>query len=83
MKKITTAVLGAALVALSFAGAANASERHHVRRGVHQPVASGTTDPRNAFDSYGGLDPREARAAAYGVQPGLVYGGATSAPAGP
>lgn len=82
MKKITTAVLGAALVALSFASAASASERHHVRRAVQQPTVSGATDPRNAFDSYGGLDARQSRAAAYGVQPGLVYGGTTSAPAG-
>lgn len=82
MKKITTTVLGAALVTLSFASAASASERHHTRHAVRQPAVSGAADPRNAFDYYGNEDSRQARAAAYGVRPGLVYGGAISAPAG-
>jgi hypothetical protein len=77
---ITAATLGATLIALSFASAANASDCRHARRAVQSSALMGTADPRGAFDYY--LDPREARAAAYGIQPGLVYGGTTSAPAG-
>jgi hypothetical protein len=81
MKKITYAAVGAALIALSVANAASASERHHARRHVQQQSVSTNADPRNAFDSYypgWGRDP----VPTYGVYPGLIYGGATSAPAG-
>jgi hypothetical protein len=80
--KISYAVLGAALVALSAASTANASERHHIRRHVQQPHHLGSTaDPRDSFAYYYPGWGRD-RAPTYGVYPGLIYGGATSAPAG-
>jgi hypothetical protein len=81
MKKITYAAVGAALIALSVANAASASERYHARRHVQQQSVSTNADPRNSFDYYypgWGREP----VPAYGVYPGLIYGGATSAPAG-
>ena len=87
MKKITTTVtatvFGATLVELSFAGAASATERHHVRRSAEQSTLSSASDPRNAFDYFGDRNvQQQERAAAYGVPAGYVYGGTISAPAG-
>jgi hypothetical protein len=79
MMKYVTAAAISALVALTVANAANASEPRHARRHA-QPVTTTTNDPRNAFDYYPGWG-RDS-VPLYGVYPGLVYGGATSAPAG-
>jgi hypothetical protein len=68
-----------ALVALTVANAASASEPRHARRHA-QPVTTTTSDPRSAFDYYPGWG--RDRVPLYGVPPGLIYGGATSAPAG-
>ena len=78
MKKITATAMAAVLIT-AFASSAGATERH--RRHVQQPDVS-TSDPRDAYAS--GYYPGWGRpmAPSYGVYPGLIYGGATSAPAG-
>ncbi|MDB5654582.1 MAG: hypothetical protein JWQ94_2195 [Tardiphaga sp.] len=77
MKKITIAAMAVALTA-SFASHAGAAERHHGRH-VQQAGAS-TGDPRDAYGYYPGWG--RPMVPSYGVYPGLIYGGATSAPAG-
>lgn len=79
MKKFSYAAMGAALVVLSVS-AASASERHHVRRHIKHATVSTNTDPRDAYDYYPGWG--RPKAPSYGVYPGLIYGGAISAPAG-
>ena len=79
MRKIVLRAAGAALLAMSMAHSANAAERHRMRHVTQQP-AVGATDPRDAFGYYPGWG-RE-RVPSYGVYPGLIYGGAISAPAG-
>jgi hypothetical protein len=80
MKKIITLAFGSALVVLTVASAASATERKGVRRHTQHPVVTTTSDPRNAFDYYPGWG--RDRVPLYGVPPGLIYGGAISAPAG-
>ena len=83
MKKITYAAMGAALVALSVANTASATERHPTRH-VDRPAVA-ASDPRDAYASWQGqYYPGWGRPAVptYGVYPGLIYGGAISAPAG-
>ncbi|WP_441241670.1 hypothetical protein [Tardiphaga sp. 768_D3_N2_1] len=80
MKAFIATVLVATVVATMVADAASASERKHARRHVQQPGTSTRIDPREAYDYYPGWG-REA-VPIYGVYPGLIYGGATSAPAG-
>ena len=77
MRKIVLTAAGAVLIALSISTAASASERHR-RHAPPQPV--GVTDPRDAFGYYPGWG--RDRVPSYGVYPGLIYGGAISAPAG-
>jgi hypothetical protein len=77
MKKITATAITAVLIA-AFASGAGASERHH-RRHVQQPGVS-TGDARDAYGYYPGWG--RPMVPSYGVYPGLIYGGATSAPAG-
>jgi hypothetical protein len=82
MKKVAIVMLGAASIALSFANAAAAAERRHVRlHHVRPPVFSAGTNPGDAYDYY---YPGWGRPAvpSYGVYPGLIYGGATSPPTG-
>jgi hypothetical protein len=81
MKKVAIITLGAALTALSFADAASAAERQHARHHHVRPVFSTGTNPSDAYDYY---YPGWGRPAVppYGVYPGLIYGGAISAPAG-
>ena len=79
MRKIVLMAAGAALVAVSMADAAGAAERHRGRHVIHQPAA-GFVEPRDAFAYYPGWG--RDRVPSYGVYPGLIYGGATSAPAG-
>ncbi|MET0707111.1 MAG: hypothetical protein ABWY82_09750 [Tardiphaga sp.] len=79
MRKLVLTAAGAALIALSITSAASATERHRARHVTQQP-AVGATDPRDAFGYYPGWG-RE-RVPSYGVYPGLIYGGAISAPAG-
>lgn len=79
MRKIVLTVAGAALLAMSMAHAANAAERHRGRHVAQQPAAW-FTEPRDAFAYYPGWG--RDRVPSYGVYPGLIYGGATSAPAG-
>jgi hypothetical protein len=78
MRKITAIAIGAALIALSVSNAASAAERHRSRH-VQQPAFSGG-DPSDAFGYYPGWG--RPMVPSYGVYPGLIYGGATSAPAG-
>jgi hypothetical protein len=75
MKKFITAAVGSALIALAMTGAAGASG-HHMRK---HPVVVVNGDSRDAVLYYPGWgrDP----VPVYGVYPGLVYGGAASAPA--
>jgi hypothetical protein len=79
MRKFTCAVAGAA-VALSALNAASASERHDRHRHLQQHGVSVHTGPREAYDYYPGWGRDSVRL--NGVYPGLMYGGATSAPAG-
>ena len=79
MSKIVLMAAGAALVALSMAGAAGAAERHRGRHLAQQPATS-FTEPRDAFAYYPGWG--RDKVPSYGVYPGLIYGGAISAPAG-
>ncbi len=79
MRKIVLMAAGAALVAVFVADAAGAAERHRGRHITQQP-AVGFTQPRDAFAYYPGWG--RDRVPSYGVYPGLIYGGATSAPAG-
>ena len=78
MKKITATAIAAVLIA-AFVSNAGATERH--RRHAQQPGVS-TGDSRDAYAS--GYYPGWGRpmVPSYGVYPGLIYGGATSAPAG-
>ena len=80
MKTFIATVLVATVVATMVGNAASASERKPVRRHVQQQGVSARIDPREAYDYYPGWG-REA-VPVYGVYPGLIYGGATSAPAG-
>lgn len=80
MKKIVALGLGSALVVLIAASAASATERKNVRHYAQHPVVATNSDPRNAFDYYPGWG-RDS-VPVHGVYPGLIYGGATSAPAG-
>jgi len=75
MKKITATAMAAVLIA-AFASSAGASERH--RRHVQPSASAG--DARDAFAYYPGWG--RPKVPSYGVYPGLIYGGATSAPAG-
>ena len=79
MKKLTATAMAAVLIA-AFASSANATERHRSHHAKHQAV--NTSDPRDAYAS--GYYPGWGRPMqpTYGVYPGLIYGGATSAPAG-
>ena len=79
MKKLTAAAIAAVLIA-AFASSAGAKERHRGRHVHHAAVSTG--DPRDAYAS--GYYPGWGRpmVPSYGVYPGLIYGGATFAPAG-
>lgn len=68
-----------ALIVLTTAGAASASESRHVRRHGQHPIVVINGVSRNAVAYYPGWgrDP----VLVYGVYPGLIYGGAASAPA--
>ena len=76
MKKITATAMSAVLIA-AFASSAGASERH---RGRHVQPSASAGDARDAFAYYPGWG--RPKVPSYGVYPGLIYGGATSAPAG-
>jgi hypothetical protein len=80
MKTTITAAAASALIALTVSGAATASERRSVHRHAQPQAVTTYSDSRDAFAYYPGWgrDPVLVR----GVYPGLVYGGATSAPAG-
>jgi hypothetical protein len=77
MNRIVAATFGAAVIASSLAGAANADTRH-IRRHPSPPAMS--TDTRDAYDYYPGWG--RDKVTVRGVYPGLIYGGATSPPAG-
>jgi hypothetical protein len=76
----TFIAVATALAALTIAGAAGASERGHAGRHVQQQGIGSRADVRDSYDYYPGWgrDPVQMR----GVYPGLIYGGAISAPAG-
>lgn len=81
MRTFIAVAVAATLVATMGGNAASASERKPARRHVQQQQGvSAHIDPREAYAYYPGWG-REA-VPVYGVYPGLIYGGATSAPAG-
>jgi hypothetical protein len=80
MKTTITTAAASALIALTVSGAATASEQRSAHRHAQPQAVTTYGDSRDAFAYYPGWgrDPVLVR----GVYPGLVYGGATSAPAG-
>ncbi|MGM4922095.1 hypothetical protein AB7828_04560 [Tardiphaga sp. 215_C5_N2_1] len=80
MKTTITTAAASALIALIMSGAATASERRSAHRYAQPQAVTTYGASRDAFAYYPGWgrDPVLIR----GVYPGLVYGGATSAPAG-
>jgi hypothetical protein len=73
MRNIILTAVGSALIALSLAGAASATERHHGRRIGHHPIVSYQPDVRDSYAEFGPV---------YRGYDARVYGGAISAPAG-
>jgi hypothetical protein len=80
MKTMIATAVGAMLIAATAGQAAGAAERTHAAR-YQQPAGAGWTGhSREAYDYYPGWGREPVKI--YGVYPGLIYGGATSPPAG-
>ncbi|MDB5617984.1 hypothetical protein [Tardiphaga sp.] len=78
MKKIILAAAGSALILLSFATAASAAQRHHVRNPAPQQNTGTTADSRESLNQWGFN-----RGPSYGGgYDGRFEGEAISAPAG-
>ena len=73
MPKIILTALGSALIALSVANAASATQRHHARRAAHQPAVNSQMEVRDSYAEFGPL---------YRSYDARLWGGAISAPAG-
>ena len=79
MKKFTAAAIATVLVG-AFASSAVASEPQRARNGQQAGISAGGPRVASAEGYYPGWG--RPMLPSYGVYPGLIYGGATSAPAG-
>jgi hypothetical protein len=77
MKRFAVAAFGAAVIASSMAGTAEADTRHARRHEAPPAIGAHALGAYNYYPGWG----REP-VPVYGVYPGLIYGGAISAPAG-